>query len=82
MGFAQPLIVSAAAERAETLARLVYQLLDAHCDTEQLVREEGTELDWEAHLDYLRTLQRAAREILAERVETSRQCAQAYDLAA
>jgi hypothetical protein len=52
---------------------LIYELLDAHDDTAQLAA--GLEdLGWEIHLDYLRTLQRRAREILArvsaqERVE-------------
>jgi hypothetical protein len=71
MAFAHPLIVSAAAERAEKLARLVYELLDAHHHTERLVRGKGTELDWDAHLDYLRTLQRLGREVLAEHLDTS-----------
>jgi hypothetical protein len=71
MAFARPLIVSAAAERAERLARVVYELLDAHHDTELLVRGKGSELDWDTHLDYLRTLQRLAREVLAEHLDTS-----------
>ena len=52
---------------------LIYELLDAHDDTAQLAGGLG-DLAWEFHLDYLRTLQRRAREILArctsqERVE-------------
>jgi hypothetical protein len=73
MAFASPLIVSAAAERAEKLARLVYELLDAHYDTEHLVCGNGTALDWDAHLDYLRDLQRLGREVLAEPVEQARE---------
>jgi hypothetical protein len=57
---------SPAADRAEQLARLVYELLDAHADTDRLVRGASTELLWQAHLDYLRDLQRTGREILAE----------------
>jgi hypothetical protein len=52
--------------RSEQLARLVYELLDAHADTEQLSRRwDGDEL-WRAHLDYLRDLQRVGREVLAD----------------
>jgi hypothetical protein len=69
VAFAHLLIVSAAAERAEKLARVVYELLDAHSDTEALLREAAGELEWEAHLDYLRKLQRASREILADHVD-------------
>jgi hypothetical protein len=58
------------AERAEQLAHLVYELLDAHADTDRLVRGPSTELLWQAHLDYLRVLQRTGREILARRVRS------------
>ncbi|MFL5860570.1 MAG: hypothetical protein ACJ780_07310 [Solirubrobacteraceae bacterium] len=61
-------MVSSTAERAEELARLVYELLDAHADTDRLVRGPATELLWQAHLHYLRDLQRAGREILAQDV--------------
>jgi hypothetical protein len=57
---------SASAERAERLARLVYELLDAHADTEQLVHGPSTQLLWQVHLHYLGDLQRASREILAQ----------------
>jgi hypothetical protein len=66
MAFASPPILSPAAERSEQLARLVYELLDAHSDTERLVREQPTELQWRAHLSYLRDLQRIGREALAQ----------------
>jgi hypothetical protein len=56
---------SPAAERAEQLARLVYELLDAHADTDRLVRGSSTDILWRAHLHYLRDLQRTGREILA-----------------
>ena len=46
------------------VTELVYELLDAHDDTAQLAAGFG-DLAWELHLDYLRTLQRRAREILA-----------------
>jgi hypothetical protein len=52
-------------ERAEHLARLVYELLDAHADTDRLMRRRSTALQWEAHLHYLHDLQRTGREILA-----------------
>ncbi|HUA07452.1 MAG TPA: hypothetical protein VMB27_26355 [Solirubrobacteraceae bacterium] len=58
-------IQSLAGGRSEQLARLVYELLDAHADTEQLSRRGHDDLVWAAHLDYLRDLQRVAREVLA-----------------
>ena len=61
-----PIIASAAAERSEQLARLAYELLDAHADTEQLSHERPSQLQWSLHLSYLRDLQRVGREILAE----------------
>ncbi|MBV9000900.1 MAG: hypothetical protein JO304_17695 [Solirubrobacterales bacterium] len=64
MAFAYP--ISSTAERSELLARLVYELLDAHSDTERLTRERPTELQWRAHLSYLRDLQRLGRQILAQ----------------
>jgi hypothetical protein len=46
------------------LIRLAYELADAHDDTRRLA--EGLEDPaWRAHLDYLRALQRTAREMLA-----------------
>lgn len=57
---------SSTADRAEQLARLVYELLDAHADTDRLMRGSSTELLWHAHLYYLRDLQRTGREILAQ----------------
>jgi hypothetical protein len=48
------------------LTELVYELLDAHHDTARLASEPLP--DWDAHLDYLRDLQRVGRETLA-RVE-------------
>ncbi len=44
---------------------LVYELLDAHHDTTQLVGVAASEEQWEAHIDYLRCLQRRGREVLA-----------------
>jgi len=66
MAFAHPSVPSPAAERSERLARLVYELLDAHSDTERLVRERPNELQLRAHLSYLSDLQRVGREILAQ----------------
>ena len=48
----------------EDLLGLVYELLDAHDDTARLSGELVDER-WEVHLDYLRDLQRVARESLA-----------------
>ena len=49
----------------EFLADLVYELLDAHCDTICLADERSDDVAWEAHLQYLRDLQRVGREALA-----------------
>ena len=68
MGAPEPTTSIAAAERAEQLTHLAYELLDAHLDTEQLMRAPSTHLVWLAHLHYLRDLQRTAREILARAV--------------
>lgn len=51
---------------AEYLVRLVYELLDAHGDTIDLVSGTGDgHSSWEAHVDYLQSLQRVGRETLA-----------------
>jgi hypothetical protein len=44
---------------------LIYELLDAHDDTARLVREAADTPLWDVHLEYLRRLQRAGREVLA-----------------
>lgn len=49
----------------EQLTRLVYELLDAHDDTARLVTDQGLDPRWQAHLGYLRDLQRVGREMLA-----------------
>ena len=64
--YTQPPVMSPTSRRSERLARLVYELLDAHCDTERLIRGCPTEQQWRAHLGYLRDLQRIGREVLAE----------------
>jgi hypothetical protein len=56
---------SAAAEAPDQLVGLIYELLDAHADTDWLIRGPSTDLLWQAHLHYLRDLQRTGREILA-----------------
>lgn len=56
---------TAHAERCERLVGLVYELLDALTDTDQLAREASTPPQWRTHLLYLRDLQRTGREILA-----------------
>jgi hypothetical protein len=46
---------------------LIYELLDAHDDTARLAAEMGEpEAAWRAHLEYLRALQRKAREAVAQ----------------
>jgi hypothetical protein len=47
------------------LSRFVYELLDAHDDTARIVHERDVQVFWDAHLDYLRALQRKGRELLA-----------------
>jgi hypothetical protein len=51
----------------DLLIGVVYELLDAHDDVTRLVAECGLEDHprWAAQLDYLRGLQRVAREDLA-----------------
>jgi hypothetical protein len=71
MAFANPPILSSVGQRSEQLARLVYELLYAHSDTERLVREGSSEQEWRAHLRYLRDPQRLGREILAQPREMS-----------
>jgi hypothetical protein len=67
------------ATTTELLTDLVYELLDAHCDTICLAGNAGDGDEWPAHvagdagdgdvwaahLDYLRDLQRVGREALA-----------------
>jgi hypothetical protein len=53
----------------ERLTRLVYELLDAHDDTMRLTVHPPVDPRWELHLDYLRDLQRAGREVLAQAIE-------------
>jgi hypothetical protein len=50
----------------DALVGLAYELLDAHADTARLATDEGTEDEWQNHLAYLRDLQRAGREVLAQ----------------
>jgi hypothetical protein len=57
-------VSSPAAVRFEQLVELVYELLDAHADTAALAGGLDEDLSWAAHLDYLRDLQRVAREVL------------------
>jgi hypothetical protein len=50
---------------ADQVVALVYELLDAHSDATQLASEMDFDQFWDAHLDYLRALQRKGREVLA-----------------
>ena len=56
--------VSPESARAALLIDLAYELLDAHSDTVGLASPIDDPA-WEAHADYVRALQRRAREILA-----------------
>jgi|GraSoiStandDraft_5_1057265.scaffolds.fasta_scaffold2757977_1 hypothetical protein len=49
----------------DQLSQLVYELLDAHADTICMGDEMAGGLEWEAHLEYLRDLQRFSRGVLA-----------------
>jgi hypothetical protein len=49
----------------EDLVHLIYELMDAHSDTAQIVGHSSDEPEWETHLAYLRGLQRAGRAALA-----------------
>ena len=54
--------------RDDRLTALVYELLDAHDDTARLAADADSALGdirWQAHLAYLRDLQRVARGMLA-----------------
>jgi cyclopropane fatty-acyl-phospholipid synthase-like methyltransferase len=48
------------------LVDLAYELLDAHADTARMAMDEAGEDEWRNHLAYLRDLQRAGREVLAQ----------------
>jgi hypothetical protein len=50
---------------AKGITELVYELLDAHGDTLRLADPLSYDPEWEAHLAYLRDLQRVGRERLA-----------------
>lgn len=50
----------------EHLTGLVYELLDAHDDTARLAADLMDDPCWNAHLEYLRDLQRIGREALAQ----------------
>ncbi len=52
-------------ETCEQLTGLVYELPDAHDDTARIATGQNLDAHWQAHLGYLRDLQRVAREVLA-----------------
>jgi hypothetical protein len=45
---------------------LIYELLDAHDDTAHMAAELTCDPVWQAHVEYLRALQRKGREVLAQ----------------
>ena len=61
--------------KPEDLGELVYELLDAHDDTARLAAELTDDAGWEAHLAYLRDLQRVGRAILAHAAAEDRTAA-------
>jgi hypothetical protein len=50
---------------SQQLTLLLYELLDAHDDTARLAADLESDVRWEAHVGYLRDLQRLGREALA-----------------
>ena len=63
-GFLSP--HTAAVARDCSLLDLLSELIDANTDTVHLITgDQPTELEWLAHCDYLRALQRLGRETLA-----------------
>jgi hypothetical protein len=60
----------------EQLTRVVYELLDAHDDTARIATGQDLDPRWQAHLSYLRDLQRVARELLAH--AGHQECARAF----
>ena len=63
------------ADLCDDLARLIYELLDAHYDTARLAEDVADDERWHAHLGYLRDLQRIAREVLATATAADEACA-------
>lgn len=58
-------MLNAGVTDVEYVVKLVYELLDAHADTTRLATDGDSDGQWDAHLDYLRGLQRVGREALA-----------------
>ena len=54
-------------ETSARLVELIYELMDAHDDTARLAQALSSDVQWQAHLDYLQQLQRVGRELLAAR---------------
>lgn len=52
--------------KIDQLSQLAYELLDAHWETSQITHDWQLDDAWELHLRYLRDLQRAGRELLAD----------------
>jgi hypothetical protein len=52
-------------ETSARLVDLIYELMDAHDDTARLAHGLSEDVRWQAHLDYLRQLQRVGRQLLA-----------------
>lgn len=67
MSFAWSNLKSASDKEADAVVTaLIYELLDAHADTSDLARELAWDMRWQAHLEYLQSLQRVGREALAQ----------------
>jgi hypothetical protein len=50
---------------SDEIPSLIYELVDAHDDTARIAAQLVADPTWSVHLDYLRDLQRVARELLA-----------------
>ena len=51
--------------RPSELIGLTEELLEAHLDTVEIAGELAPDPEWQAHLDYLRALQRRGQALLA-----------------
>jgi hypothetical protein len=53
-------------DTAQRLLDLTQELLDAHCDTVCLGEAPASSVEWAAHVEYLKGLQRVGQRALAE----------------
>lgn len=53
-------------DTTQRLLELTQELLDAHCDTVCLSETPASDVEWTAHVEYLKDLQRVGQRALAE----------------